>query len=169
MSFSLVKLWAAAKGIFTDPVPKPAPVPPVVVPDSPAPVPPVDSGTAFTLLQRSIPGGWVNASWKPGAVPLYGNNPVNLRKFTGTWYEAIFTVTRGTLTISDIGVSGPYSPKIQGAVKGKVLKAGDSMHLKFSFTKPLLIPKITKQVNYEIWTKEAGQIVHLSGYTADGN
>jgi len=156
-----------------------APTPPAPTPTIPAPAPeplpaglPSDGSTQITLQQRSRPGGWVLAVLEQGKIPLFGNNPVNLKTFKGgTWYEAIFTVTQGTLTITDFGVSGPkgYSPEIKGIRKGRVLHAGDSMHLLFRFAKPLLMPKITKQVNYEVWTKELGQIVKLSGYTSAGN
>lgn len=170
------KIAGIVKAPFTEPVPKPVPVP------TPAPEAPAPTGTVIELEQRSRPGGWVKVrEWPAGRAPLYGSSPVDVTRLssTGIWYEAIFTVLTGTLTITDVAVGGFHKPRIvlkkRGLFalltvqKGVTLKAGEKLYCYFILGDVSNVGSGGwKQANYAVHSKELGQIVHLSAQVLKG-
>lgn len=119
----------------------------------PAEEPPV--GTVITLRQHPIPGIWNDANPDAYDAALWGSEERNPDQVGGMWYEAIFTVVSGKLTIDRIGKGGPFNPRVEGVKAGQVFTAGQSIHMKFYWTRPTVMP--TSGVTHstiEVWAKE---------------
>ena len=113
--------------------------------------------------------GWAECNeineYKP--MYFYGSGPLQDEDAGGVEYRGRITVLEGQLTITDITPSGKYNPKITGLTKGQVITKGQTKEFACSMGPvPGALPGSHggqwDLVNWEIFTKELGQICKVS-------
>lgn len=170
MSFSIVDLWRRAKGVFTQPVPKPTPPVPAPAPTEP----PTDSGTRIKIERfdrREVVNGKVVEHWTEMPVPLVSSEPLFASKADGRlWRQFRITVLKGRLTFTGVSKSGKNKPAISASVpSGRIMQTGGYFLVACSVG-PVTAARSGghDQANFGVHTKELDQIVQLSAQVMYG-